>query len=167
MKDFDGMTQEEILEWSREQREKSRKQFEGVPVPRISETKRNDYPHWEQVGWVFRLRQGSRARIGRNGGEDEGTLHGLRPVTDDGPLALVVELDDGVWALRRADGVTDWADTLDARDTTVKELAVPVTAWEVSDVPGPTDAVAPAVGRTQTWTIRTTRLDDDEQSGTR
>ena len=158
MKDFDGMTAEEIREWEQEQRARARAKFAGQPVPRISRAKRDDYPHWERSGWGFRLHAGAKIHVARDdGSEAEGRVLGLREVLDRGPLALVVDLD-GPWALRRTGGET-WAGEVDADRVLVPDLEVPVTAWELAAPPPAGVAVEPPARAVHEWTVRTNNLE--------
>lgn len=163
MSDLDGMSQEELWAWAERERERSRSRFAGQPVPRISRAKRDDYPHLEFNGWVFRLWDGApaRVRLGR-GHEDcvDGVVRGLREVSNGGPLALLVELGDrGLWALRRDDGEV-WAAHVGARDGTASELEVPVEAWSVPPTVLAPAAVVAAARSRESWTVRTNRLEE-------
>ncbi len=163
MSNLDGMSPEEIRAWAARERERSRRRFSGQPVPRISRAKREDYPHLEFKGWVFRLWDGAAARV-RQGRADEtcldGVVRGLREVSDRGPLALLVDLGEkGVWALRRDDGEV-WADNLEARDGTTAELEVPVVAWVVPPGSVARTAEVPPSTSVESWTVRTNKLEE-------
>lgn len=125
MKDILDMTPEELRGWEASEIEKSRPAFAGEPLPEVSRMKAADYPHLRRVGWGFSPVAGSPVRIWRDDGGDfeDGVVVGLRPVTDGGPLALLVRAADGpVWALRRHDGMADWAERTTARWATSEEL---------------------------------------------
>jgi hypothetical protein len=123
--DLDRMTPEEIRDWAERQRAASREAFAGQPVPEISRVKRDDYPHWEVVAYMFHTRAGDRVLVSR--GEEpqvEGTLGGVRPAR--GHDELLVELAGQTWACTRADG-EDWAPDANGR-VRVETLRVPVLA---------------------------------------
>lgn len=138
----------------------------GEPdTSRFNQAKWRDPIQWQGEGFWYNLDHdwpvavktttdhADTPRIGR------GTTVGLRAVTDDGPFAQVITLNDQAWAIRRADGVP-WADTLGAKECGVPELWVPVTAWSLT---GPTPAGQPipaADAQTSTWQVRTTRLEE-------
>lgn len=162
---FDRMTKEEIGEYFDRQEAKARAEFAGRPQPRISEVKRNDYPHWESVGWAFYVMEGrpARVRIGGRGARHSGVTRGLcRVGAVDGELVLVVEVHGsrpGVWAVRRADG-EPWTDRPEETSVGVPVLDVECVGWPVGEdvekgdvVPGPPRGLTPLV-------VRTARLDD-------
>ena len=163
MKDLYDMTSEERREWMREQAEKSRAEFAGRPVPRISRAKREDYPHLELVGWSFGARPGTPAVVVRaDGSTGEGRLLGLYEVDDAGPTALVVELDE-LWALRRQ-AAAGWDRDAQGR-VTVEVLQVPVLAWPVGALGVPPEAEAAGfvlprpTGEPERWTVQTNKLE--------
>lgn len=134
--DFDQMTPEEIAAWARRNWEEGVEaaKAEGRQVPRISRVKKEDYPHLEQTGWVFRLFPGRPAwtRVAGTERWAAGTVRGLRAVADGGPHAVLLETSpDEVWALRRADG-EPWSRERDARTARVADRTVAVMAWQVS-----------------------------------
>jgi len=159
MKDFDKMTQEEIREWavSNWQEGMDRARAEGRPAVPVSRAKQEDYPHWEQHGFGFRLHGGALIRRWSDDEQHDGVVVGLREVADGGPLALVVDLD-GPHALRRAGRGEVWATDLTADRCAVPERDVVVLAWRLAAAPDPAVAV-PAPGSVATWTVRTNGVD--------
>ena len=163
--DLDAMSRQELRAWSAEQYRRSREAFRGQPVPEISRAKRDDYPHWELVGWALKVGAGRPVHV-RFGGVEaervEGRTVGLRPVADGGGPALVVDLGRrGRWAVRRADGEV-WTDDLSVSAVKTAELNVAVVAWTLSgEPPMPGQAVAEP-GRVDRAWVRTARLEQDK-----
>jgi hypothetical protein len=123
--DLDRMTPEEIRAWAERQRAASREAFAGQPVPEISRVKRDDYPHWKVVAYMFHTRTGDRVLVDRgDGAATEGTLGGVRQGREHDEL--LVDLDGVTWACARADG-TDWDPDRNGR-VRVETLRVPVLA---------------------------------------
>lgn len=137
MQNFDDMTADEIREWVRQQREKSREAFKDAPLPEFSRVKRDDYPHWKVVAYGFHTAAGKRVLIDRGDGQQvEGVLGGVRPTTR-GQDVLIVELD-GQWGCVRADG-SDWAPAENGR-VRVPGLTTAVLASPLGQVDAATQA---------------------------
>ncbi|WP_435747289.1 hypothetical protein [Nocardioides sp. SYSU DS0663] len=129
--------------------EAAKQRFEGAPLPRVSRVKREDHPHLERVGWAFQVRDGAPVWVLPDGerGEVHGRVRGLRPVEDDGPPALLVELPTGAWALRRAGRDGTW-DVRGGEDSVlVADREIAVVAWPVPSVPGDPASRVPGPGR--------------------
>lgn len=106
-KDLDDMSPEEIGEWAARNWAEGLEANADKPKPRISQVKRDDYPHWEVVAYEFHTLPGDRVLVGRDGRQQaEGTLGGVRAAR--GQDELLVDLDGTVWACVRADG-EQWA----------------------------------------------------------
>lgn len=162
--DFDDMSPDQLRTWAHEQVAQSKARYAGHPVPRISRAKRDDYPHWQQTGWNFRLKPGKEVTIVRDGQRirqgEVGTIHGLRAVTDEGMFALVVlDAAGGVWAARRADG-KPWAKRLDALDSTVPTKDVPVSVWALTGGVPAQEITVEAPTNVASWTMRTLPSDE-------
>jgi hypothetical protein len=139
--DLDRMTPEEIRDWAERQRAASREAFAGQPVPEISRVKRDDYPHWKVVAYMFHTRTGDRVLVDRgDGAATEGTLGGVRQGREHDEL--LVDLDGVTWACARADG-TDWNPDRNGR-VRVETLRVPVLARREA-----------AAARPERWTLQT------------
>ena len=139
--DLDRMTPEEIRDWAERQRAASREAFAGQPVPEISRVKRDDYPHWKVVAYMFHTRAGDRVLVDRgDGAATEGTLGGVRQGREHDEL--LVDLDGVTWACARADG-TDWDPDRNGR-VRVETLRVPVLARREAAAASP-----------ERWTLQT------------
>lgn len=139
--DLDSMTQEEIREWADRKWAASREAHKHLPRPEISRVKRDDYPHWKVVAYMFHTRPGERVLVER--GDDpqvEGVLGGVSAAR--GQDELLVDLDGETWACARSDG-EDWAPDRRGR-TRVETLTVPVRARRVD-----------GEGRPEQWTLQT------------
>lgn len=141
MKDFSGMSEEEVQRWAEDQRRRSAARYAPPDKP-LSRVKMNNYADQQPRTWDFHLEPGSRAELNRFGETTEGVVAGLRRVADGGPLALLVREDDRLVALRRQHGDT-WGDDPGARSCEVTVLSPQVVGWPVaadSDVlPEPDD----------------------------
>jgi hypothetical protein len=93
------------------------------------------------------------------GKSDDGVVVGLRPVTDGGPLALLVRAGDGtVWALRRHDGVADWAERTTTRWATSDDLRLRVIAWAVE---GAAEEEVSSPEGERDWLVQSDQLVDE------
>ena len=155
------MTPEEALEWARREQEKSRERFKNSPKPQISRAKRDDYPHFVQTGWAFWLKAGQPVRARWEGNTPvDGTVLGLREVSDRGPMALVFELPRlGLFAARRADGPDHWTTVSDWPVASVDVLEVPVTVWQLEADAATVDAPS----RVASWTLQTNKLEEPDE----
>jgi hypothetical protein len=139
--ELDDMTPEEIRDWAEQQRERSRAAYAGQPVPEISRVKRDDYPHWKVVAYMFHTRAGDRVLVARgDDAEVEGVLGGVR--AGRGQDELMVDLGGETWACTRSDG-KDWSPDRRGR-TRVETLKVSVLARR-----------ADGAGRVEKWTLQT------------
>lgn len=140
-KDFDDMTPEEIAEWARRDWAEGLAAQAHKPAPRISDVKRNDYPHWKVVAYEFHTSPGKRVLVDRgNGSQVEGRLGGVRPAP--GQDVLLVDLDGETWACTRADG-EQWSPKPNG-NVRVEHLTVAVLARGLE---GP--------GRPEKWALQT------------
>ena len=140
-KDFDDMTPEEIAAWAARDWAEGLEASAGKPKPRISDVKRDDYPHWEVVAYEFHTSPGDRVLVDRgDAAQVEGRLGGVRSAR--GQDVLLVDLDGDTWACTRADG-RDWSPKPNGR-VRVEHLTVPVLARRLE---GP--------GRPEQWTLQT------------
>lgn len=160
---FDKMSKDEIKAYFDEQERRSAKSFKDAPKPEVSRVKQEDYPHFEAVGWAFKMSEGLPVRVRWPGpGEPVvGTVVGLRDVDDQRGLAFVVDLGRaGVWACRRADG-EPWASGLDVPWVKTPELDVAAQGWGLASRPDEGARVA-GPHRPQPLWVRTARLEEDE-----
>lgn len=165
-KDLDDMTPEEIHDYFVQQREEALKRYAGNPLPRISRVKREDYPHWEQTGWSFRVQSGSAALVTTaDGTRRRATIRGLHHAEDQGPLVLLVDVGEETWAMRRNDAGAVWADRVPANWCETKELDVPVAGWPLPGAyvgtPGAMVPAPPPGAALQRCVIRTSMLEED------
>ena len=130
MTDLDRMGPDEIRAWAEEERRRATAEFPG-PVPPLSRVKMDVDAAPLPASVSFHVERGARAVLNRNGTMTESTVLGLRRVSDDGPLALLVQEDGQLLALRRRYGKT-WGDDQDAERVEVDAVSPPVVAWEVA-----------------------------------
>ena len=138
---LDDMTPEEIAAWAARDWAAAKEAHADDPLPEFSRVKRDDYPHWKVVAYMFHTRAGDRVLVSR--GEEpqvEGTLGGVRQGREHDEL--LVDLDGVTWACARADG-TDWAPDDNGR-VRVETLRVPVLARREAAPAGP-----------ERWTLQT------------
>lgn len=140
-KDFDAMTPEEIAAWAARDWAAAKEAHKDDPLPELNRAKRDDYPHWKPVAWMFHTRAGDRVLVDRgDGSKTEGTLGGVRP--GRGHDELLLELDGETWACTRADQ-QDWAPDDNGR-VRVTTLEVAVLARRAEDA-----------ARPERWTLQT------------
>lgn len=122
---LDDMTPEEIAAWAARDWAAAKEAHADDPLPEFSRVKRDDYPHWTPVAYMFHTRAGDRVLVDRgDGATTEGTLGGVRQGREQDEL--LVELDGETWACTRADG-SAWAPDERGR-VRVETLQVPVLA---------------------------------------
>lgn len=139
--DLGDMTPEEIADWAARDWAAAKEAHKDDPLPEFNRAKRDDYPHWQLVAYMFHTREGDRVLVDRGTGEQvEGTLGGVRP--GPGQDVLLVVLGRDAWACTRADG-SDWAPD-DRGRVRVETLQVPVLARRDE-----------AGGRPEQWTLQT------------
>lgn len=138
---FDDMTPEEIAAWAARDWAAAKEAHKDDPLPEISQVKKDDYPHWNLVAYMFHTRAGDRVLVVRgDDAEVEGVLGGVRAAR--GQDELLVDLDGETWACTRSDG-EDWSPDRRGR-TRVETLKVPVRARR-----------ADGAGRAERWTLQT------------
>ena len=139
--ELDDMTPEEIAEWAARNWEAAKEAHKDDPLPEISQVKKDDYPHWNLVAYMFHTRAGERVLVERgDAAQVEGVLGGVRP--GRGQDELQIELDGEAWSCARSDG-KDWSPDRRGR-TRVETLKVPVLARRVD-----------GAGRAEQWTLQT------------
>ena len=104
--ELDDMTPEEIAAWAARNWAAAKEAQKDDPLPEISQVKKNDYPHWNLVAYMFHTRAGDRVMVGRDDAEVEGVLGGVRAAR--GQDELLVDLDGETWTCTRSDG-KDWS----------------------------------------------------------
>ena len=78
--DLGDMTPEEIADWAARDWAAAKEAHKDDPLPEFNRAKRDDYPHWQLVAYMFHTREGDRVLVDRGTGEQvEGTLGGVRP----------------------------------------------------------------------------------------
>lgn len=125
------MSPDEIRAWAEEQRRESAARFPD-PVPPLSRVKMDVDAAPLPSSVSFHVERGARAVLNRNGTMTESVVQGLRRVTDDGPLALLVQEDGRLLALRRRYGGT-WGEDPGADRVEVDAVSPPVAAWRVTE----------------------------------
>ena len=139
--ELDDMTPEEIAEWAARNWEAAKEAHKDDPLPEISQVKKDDYPHWNLVAYMFHTRAGERVLVERgDAAQVEGVHGGVRP--GRGQDEQQVQLDGEAWSCARSDG-KDWSPDRRGR-TRVETLKVPVLARRVD-----------GAGRAEQWTLQT------------
>ena len=69
--ELDDMTPEEIAEWAARNWEAAKEAHKDDPLPEISQVKKDDYPHWNLVAYMFHTRAGERVQRRQRGGRVE------------------------------------------------------------------------------------------------
>jgi hypothetical protein len=138
VKDLGKMTERELKEWMREQREASAQMFKDVPPGPISNRKGDDYPHWADDALLAATAADLDGILEFGERTEPILVTGMRAVTDKrAHVIIAVGAAGDALAVRRADG-TRWVSLNDfgvGAPGSVRDFTGDVQVWSLSALP--------------------------------